>query len=146
MAVVLGVLILHQTSVLLSSNRGGDVVGRAIHAHGRSTNIQVLEGNFRGGVKRVCVVGREEATHPEVARDLFLLQLLRGEISIRNRPFIDMLWFSSRGPPIVPIKTERAEDHPSFAMLNISQCAVAAAMITPTEPLVIAHGENYVLR
>ncbi|CAL1711902.1 unnamed protein product [Somion occarium] len=113
----------NQTSVIMNSSHGGDIVGRAIYAHGRSTNIQVLQGRFRRDVGSVRVVGRDDATFPEVAREQFLLQLLQG-----------------KGPPILPVRTDTVEVHPAFSMLNMCQCSVAAAMISPSESLVITHG------
>ncbi|THG92920.1 hypothetical protein EW026_g8158 [Hermanssonia centrifuga] len=139
-----------QTQVVMETFRGHRLVGQAIKADGKQTHIQLLKGKFHGNIKRISVLGREELTCAEMARDEFILQLLRREISLLSLPmhvtnvpgqqFIEMLWFPRKKSPqgsrlshVSPLST-------AFMDLNDSQRQVAAAMISHTEPLVIAHG------
>ncbi len=126
---------------------GQRVVGRAVKADGKQTTIHLLKGNFHGGIERVSVQGREESTCAENGRDEFILRLLRREsylqgeeTSRQGQRFINLLWF----PMYEPIRISRPQHTPprdaAFMDLNDSQRQVAAAMISITEPLVIAHG------
>lgn len=99
------------------------------------------KGSYRDDVARITVHGREEATCAENAQDEFVLRVLRGEVQMIGRTFIDLVWFPSANTPrvdrpvyLAPPKTE------AFSSLNASQRQVSAAMISPTEPIVIAHG------
>ena len=122
-------------------------MGHAIRAEGKQTEIKIAGGNFRGGVERIRVIGREELTNAEVARDEFILRLLRRETaSLTKSPFISMLWFPS--PLSVPRRYAGAWAGMSlsgmrgsaYTMLNTSQKEVVDAMWGDHEPLVVAHG------
>lgn len=117
------------------------MVGRAVHVEGRHTNLQLLDGQFRGDVQRVRVLGKEEASLAEVSRDMFLLHALREQITLQDRPFIERLWFPSPTPPArPPVDVEAVMRLKEFETLNASQCKVAASMISSSEPLVITQG------
>lgn len=124
----------------MDTARGVPLVGRAIRAHGRQTNIHLHTGVYHGDVERVRVIGRDEGSHAEVAREMFILQLLQDRINLQDRQFITWLWFSTTAPPRSDIEMDIALERDAFAMLNESQCRVAAAMVARDEPLVITHG------
>ena len=125
----------------MQDSDGRSIVGQAIGADGKRTTIKVVQGNYRGGIERIRVEGREELTCAENARDQFLLRLLHGEITLEQSPFIDLLWFRTQ---VLTRQSRPSHSVPSalaFVKLNDSQKQVAAAMISTTEDLVIAHGE-----
>ncbi len=98
------------------------------------------KGRYQGDIQRVSVEGREEMTCAEKACDAFILRVLRKEINLHSRPLINILWFP---PPIlaqIPRHKHISPVSPAFSRLNTSQRQVAAAMISTTEPVVIAHG------
>ncbi|TCD66239.1 hypothetical protein EIP91_001642 [Steccherinum ochraceum] len=130
-----------RTEVVLDTKHG-ELVGRAVRVEGRQTSVHLLGGRFRGGVERVRVLGREEVSMSESVRDMFLLHVLREEIRLRDRPFIDMLWFagSSGAGQTDEEEEEKVLGMKEFEGLNVSQCRVAAAMISKKEPLVIVQG------
>ena len=121
-------------------------MGHAVRAEGKQTEIKIAGGNFRGGVERIRVIGREELTNAEVARDEFILRLLRRETaSLTKSPFISMLWFPSSSVPRryagawtgMSLSGMRGS---AYMMLNTSQKEVVDAMWGDHEPLVVAHG------
>ncbi|KAI0697439.1 P-loop containing nucleoside triphosphate hydrolase protein [Cytidiella melzeri] len=131
----------NQTSVVFETDNGEIVTGQAVTTNGKRTRIQVMEGQYRGGITSVSVQGREELTCAENAREEFVLRILQGKSKLRDRMFIDLLWFptanSARaGTPVHPAPPRTK----LFMGLNKSQREVAAAMVSPFEPLVIAHG------
>lgn len=126
----------------METKDGQQLIGQAVHAEGKQTTVRVMQGRYHGGIERIHVEGREESTFAETARDIFLLRLLRAEISLCDRLFIQLLWFP---PP--DLTRENQPQHieltfAAFSRLNDAQRKVTAAMISSTEPLVIAHGES----
>lgn len=136
-----------QTSIIMETTHGQNIVGHAVHAEGKQTGVKVAGGNFRGKIERIRVVGREELTSSEIARDEFVLLLLQGTLpSLVESPFIRMLWFpteklSPRGHRLSSIPPLG----PQFSQLNPSQNQVVAAMLAQDEPLVVVHGKLYKL-
>ncbi|KAH9921366.1 P-loop containing nucleoside triphosphate hydrolase protein [Amylocystis lapponica] len=128
-----------QTSVVMETDDGKIVVGRPVGTNGRQTRIQVFKGTFRGGIKRVHVVGREESTLAERAREKFLFLLLCGEKDLSDSMFIQTIWFPVRSVPRRALN-KKARPSKNFPSLNPSQGEVADAMISNTSRLVIAHG------
>ncbi|KAI0740540.1 P-loop containing nucleoside triphosphate hydrolase protein [Earliella scabrosa] len=131
-----------QTSIVLETSHGRSVVGQAIRANGKQTDVVVVGGSVRGAIERICVIGREEFTNSEFARDEFILLLLHGAVPpLIESPFIRMLWFPTLHPtqrsyrPAAP-----SVFHNSYASLNTSQKEVVRAMWSDEEPLVVAHG------
>ena len=127
---------------------GGKVKALATGMKGRETTLKVLKGKLPAAdkVKKVCVVGREDPTNAERARDAFVLHVLQSAEEMDESPFVRMLWFS---PPSAKkgkkAKRNRAGEEvqvktPLFMKLNPSQQAVVRAMVGPRESLVIAHG------
>ncbi len=125
------------------------IFGRAVHAEGKQTGVAVMGGNFRGNIERIRIIGREELTSSEIARDEFVLLLFQGIIpSLVDSLYIRMLWFatenaSPRGHPSCPSAIPPLG--PKFSQLNPSQKQVVAAMLAKDEPLVIVHGKLHEL-
>ncbi|KAI0090550.1 P-loop containing nucleoside triphosphate hydrolase protein [Irpex rosettiformis] len=129
----------NQTSVEFHTNDGRSIIGQAISAEGKTTKIQLTQGQYRSDIKRVVVHGREELTCSENAREEFVLLILQGDIKLTNQLFINLVWFPSGNSA----RAERPRQPPTtaaFMKLNESQKEVAAAMISPSHPIVIAHG------
>ncbi|KAI9063954.1 hypothetical protein FKP32DRAFT_1611566 [Trametes sanguinea] len=132
-----------QTSIFMETDHGHSIIGHAVRADGKQTGVQVIGGYHRGNIARIRVVGREEPTNPEVARDEFLLHLLQGVVSsLVESQFNRMLWFQT-----APVKARAKKWLPSRlgfvkagGQLNGSQAQVVAAMRSLEEPLVIVHG------
>ena len=129
---------------------GGKVKARTTGAKGKETTLKLIgKGKLPDKVKKVCVVGREDPTNAELARDGFVRCVLQGEGAMNESQFVKMLWFSPAGKGkggYRKKKTKMAvEDDvqittPLFKKLNPSQQAVVRAMIGKAQPLVVAHG------
>ncbi|KAL1940365.1 hypothetical protein VTO73DRAFT_8937 [Trametes versicolor] len=132
-----------QTSIIMETTHGQNIVGHAVHAEGKQTGVKVAGGNFRGKIERIRVVGREELTSSEIARDEFILLLLQGTLpSLVDSPFIRMLWFPTEKAPRGYRLSSIPPLGPQFAQLNPSQNQVVAAMLAQDEPLVVVHGKT----
>ncbi|KAI0363390.1 P-loop containing nucleoside triphosphate hydrolase protein [Pilatotrama ljubarskyi] len=131
-----------QTSVIMESVCGKTIVGHAVRSDGKQTGVKVTGGNFRVDVASIRVVGREELTHAELARDEFILLLLQGVLpSLVDSPYIKMLWFdTAQANRRVRRPSESNMVCPRFPNMNQSQKEVVAAMLSGDEPLVIVHG------
>jgi hypothetical protein len=120
---------------------GQEFVGRANRAEGKATTIQLQRGTLSGTIKRVRIMGREEFTASERARDEFILLVLRGERTLDDSLFIRLLWF----PPLPNLPKTSNESAISTRYiskgLNDSQHGVIGAMLDVQIPLVIAHGQ-----
>lgn len=120
----------------MTDTSGREYTGRARGAHGKHTTIGFSGERLTGTLQSVKVVGRQELTNSERARDEFVLLLLRGERFLRDYPFIQRVWFprdnTARVDP--PLLTE-------IPGLNDSQLQVVSAMIGPS-PLVVVHGSD----
>ncbi|KAI0820970.1 hypothetical protein BC629DRAFT_413785 [Irpex lacteus] len=133
-----------QTSIELRTESGPSLFGRAIATRGRSTSIGLSRGRYpsdTGSIIGVTVHGREELTVSERAQNEFVLRILQGTIELTGRLFIELIWFpqgdatlADRPPHPPPLDTE------TFSELNQSQKEVVAAMLSPSQPIVIAHG------
>jgi hypothetical protein len=127
---------LRQTEVIIKTDRG-QMVSRVGGVKGRTTTLMSLRGRLDGAVKSIQVVGREDLTVAERARDEYILLLLMNQRCLRTSDFVRTVWFPTalpapRGPPQHPT-TQR----PS---LNPSQSRVVDAMMNPTIPLVVVQG------
>ena len=147
-----------QTTVVFEMECGKQMVGQAVRAEGKETGVKITQGGFRGGVaaiKSVRVVGREEQTNAERARDAFVLRALQGAFtSLAESPFVKMLWFpdptprdrgAARRASVSPRIDDDQEDEGEgfgdvFNGLNPSQKGVVRAMWSTEQPLVVAHG------
>ncbi len=142
-------------TVVYIDNGTQKVKALATGQKGRETTLKLVKGKLPDKVKKVCVVGREDPTNAELARDAFVLHVLQAVEAMDDSSFVRMLWFppgkgkaghrkqtkeaNASGEQDVQITTSL------FKGLNPSQKAVVRAMIGKTEPLVIAHGTSCVL-
>ncbi|KAJ6623278.1 P-loop containing nucleoside triphosphate hydrolase protein [Mycena sp. CBHHK59/15] len=126
-----------QTSVILTDSRGREFTGRAQGANGRLTDISFNKKQFSGNLTAVRVVGREEATCAEKARDEFVLRALLGEVRLAESCFVGFLWF----PETQQLMATGTSDTEGCAPpnLNASQ-RHALSRMTSTTPLVIIQG------
>ncbi|KAH9856811.1 hypothetical protein C2E23DRAFT_721458 [Lenzites betulinus] len=128
-----------QTSIIMETAQGRSIVGHAVRAEGKDTGVKITGGNFRGGIERIRVIGREELTNSELAREEFILMLLQGLLpSLVESPYIRLVWFPTSH--MYPRKHSVRPVDDRFQTLNASQKQVVAAMIAEDEPLVIVHG------
>lgn len=124
----------------MTNSDGNEFIGRAQHAMGKTTTVQLHKGKLSGTVERVRIVGRDVLTVSERARDEFVLLVLRGERTL-DAPFLCFLWFPSLGNLPKTASINGIVNYPSAANLNDSQRGVVAAMLSDLTPLVIAHGK-----
>lgn len=116
-----------------------------MRANGKTTQIKLLKGAYSGGsFKAVTVHGREESTNSEVARNFFFLQLLQGVATLRGRSLINHIWFPRPGMIAPKKRGDQGPALPIFRKLNDSQRAVASAMVSTSENVVIAHGRLFI--
>ena len=137
-----------QTEVVLETTSGQRICGEAVRAQGHETGVKIAGGNWRGTIERIRVVGHEEQTNPERARDEFILRALQGHFpSIADSAFVQMLWFPlptskkcARERGLGGIEMQWRTD--AFRGLNASQKQVVRAIWADDEPLVVAHGAD----
>jgi hypothetical protein len=114
------------------------VVGRPGHAKGRTTELLSLQGQLVGTVQSIHVIGREELTMAERARDEYILLILMGERKTQTSPFVRAIWF-----PAIP-RIRQPERQPQRLMLrpslNSSQSRVVDAIADPSIPLIVVQG------
>lgn len=113
----------------------GDGIAYTNRARGKKTTLS-LEGKPKTDILKVRVVGREEATSAENARDMFLMRLLQGTAALGRSQFIRLLWFPRHDTP---------RSVPSvqcfFDKLNPSQNRVANAMVSGANLIDRVQGE-----
>lgn len=108
-------------------------------AKGKKTTL-TLKGKLRADIQTVRVIGREEATSAESARDSFIVQLLQADSAALDRsPFVRLLWFPRRTVP----QGVQAPQH-DFEKLNPSQNRVANAMISGGNLIDRVQGASFV--
>ena len=122
----------------------GQVIGVTAGAQGKRTTISSYKGNFTGIAHRVRVVGREELTLAERARDEFVLLVLRGERWPRHSLFVRLFWF----PGVEELELLRRSKSGRVTSwqprMNESQNKVVNAIIDASLPLVVVHGTYFV--
>ncbi|KAI0628445.1 P-loop containing nucleoside triphosphate hydrolase protein [Trametes polyzona] len=119
----------------------GKMIARAIGAQGKKTALKVHRGWVAPeDITTVSVVGRQEPTTAELARDAFVVQLLLEQAQLDESKFVRLLWFPPRRSGRKKDTTLKPTSEAQFGSLNPSQRLVAAAMISSGKPLVIAHG------
>ena len=126
----------------MTNESGQEFIGRADGAKGRMTDIKFNGTALTGKLATVRVVGKEELTNAEKARDEFILLALRDEIRVTDALFIRLLWFPESGqrekdlaaPSTLQTTATRVSG------LNDSQRRTLARMIS-TMPVVIVQGE-----
>ena len=130
--------------------KGNEFVGRARQMKGKMTTIAFQDQKHPGeGLRHVKVVGRPDPTNPEKAQNEFILLVMKGIKSLRDSPFIRMVWFPHWKPlnvePIV-VGFQEADNIVTKIGLNESQRAAVHAMVGAL-PLVVVHGaQSSVLR
>lgn len=113
--------------------------GSACHAEGRSTTVRTFHNIGSKSIKSVRVIGKEELTLAERARDDFVLSLLQGVSDPHESEFIDMVWFPKQY--MLPSKRDKIVDAPRIGTMNDSQSNVVHAMTNAESyPIVIVHG------
>ncbi|KAJ6468012.1 P-loop containing nucleoside triphosphate hydrolase protein [Mycena vitilis] len=130
----------HQTSVILTNTSGQEFTGRADGVQGRVTDIKFKHAALTGELATVRVVGKEELTNSEKARDEFILLALLGELNVTDARFIRLLWFlepEKRGEIAAPamLQTITTRVHG----LNASQARTVSKMMS-NMPIVIVQG------
>ena len=112
---------------------------------GKTTTIKLNDHSFEGNVQNVRVIGRQEPTNSEKARDEFFLHVLQGKKSLRNSTFIRRLWFPSHRKHRSGNRTGTQNSvtplYRNIAALNPSQNEAVSTMVSE-EPLVIVHGKE----
>lgn len=91
-------------------------------------------------MQTVRVVGRQDPTNSERARDEFLLHILQGKKTLRNSTFIRRLWFPSHRKHRSGNRIQAPPGPLYIPDLNDSQVEAVSAMVSE-DPLVIVHGE-----
>lgn len=120
--------------------------GRPHGVAGKSTSVSTSRKTLsvsEGKIKRVRVIGREELTNAERARDDFFLHLLQGKETLVSprTPFISLVWFPRKGNTKslkvtdAALRVGQAKRH-----LNQSQSNVVEAMVSSKDPVVLVHG------
>jgi regulator of nonsense transcripts 1 len=116
--------------------------GQVREATGKTTNI--TSSTFRGELTSVQVLGVDDPTNPERARDELVLRTLMGECTLWQWDFVRYLW-----QPSVKDSRKLAAEYeltilstdPALVKLNPSQTEVVLKMTTEA-PLVIVHGKS----
>jgi regulator of nonsense transcripts 1 len=122
---------------------GREFMGRAIHAEGKETTIRAQSATTSGTFQRVRVVGREDLTNSERARNEFVLLVLRGERTLAESPFVRYIWFPSEDE--LQRSPVESTSHNISEEMNDSQRKVIAAMVSEQTDLIITHGRLAVL-
>lgn len=127
----------------MTNEHGDEIIGRASRAEGKTTTVLLKQGALKGHVTRIRIVGREELTSSERARDEFVLLLLKGKCALEESSFIRDVWFPSipatKAPVCIPARGLNS-NHITKA-LSQSQRRVIDSMLSDEVPVVIAHGQ-----
>lgn len=123
--------------------KGDEFVGRARQTKGKTTTIAFQHQKPPSeALRHVKVVGRPDATNPEKAQNEFILLVMTGIKTMRDSPFIRMIWFprwKQLGVDPIVIDFQDADNIVKKIGLNESQRAAVHAMVGPL-PLVVVHG------
>lgn len=119
---------------------GREYTGQALSSTGKTTGIRFTGPSLSGTLASVRVVGRQDLTNSEKAREEMLLLYLQKQKSVRDSFFIRMLWFPSRRQQLNPQDGNAAPPPTVSIPLNNSQLEAVRAMVSQT-PLVIIHGK-----
>lgn len=121
---------------MLSYEDGNTVEGRATSVHGKQTDVTITRGSItRGQVTRIRVVGREDATPADNARNQFILNILQGTISIDGNDFIRRIYFPTNEDKAIFQYYRQPPQHAYSSLvdatLNSAQSCVAQALLSP---------------
>ncbi|KAJ4468669.1 P-loop containing nucleoside triphosphate hydrolase protein [Lentinula edodes] len=137
-----------QSYVEVVSRTGKVYQGEAVRAKGKTTEISFRQGiSEASNISSVRIVGLEEPTPAEKARDTLLLRVLKDEDKLLDADFVRYLWFRTREDEqilLYPSPDFAGSTHsnalkPYVRHLNDSQARVVTAM-TSNDPIVIVHG------
>lgn len=130
----------------MTNTAGEEFAGRATGAAGRTTDVRFNGASFKGELCAVRVVGREEATSADKARDVLLLVVLRGQAWLAESAFIRYLWFPETEDREVLVGPDGYEEGGGYGSgLNASQHYVLKIMAS-ARPLVIVQGMSAVFK
>ncbi|KAF5366439.1 hypothetical protein D9758_009795 [Tetrapyrgos nigripes] len=88
-----------QAIVLLTDERGKEYTGRASSSKGKTTNIKFGAGQQPTQaqvIQNIRVVGQDDPTNSEKARNALLLKILQGDVNLINYMFVRLLWFPAK--------------------------------------------------
>lgn len=129
---------------MLTDTNGIAHAGTSVGAQGRRTTVRTSK-SVRGQIESIRVLGREEPSLADYARDVYLISLLQGKTRLRDPqyPFIEHLWFRSETPTAEPSlhKAQKLPYSINGRQLNQSQADVVEGMVAPRPPIVVAQGE-----
>ncbi|KAJ3865591.1 P-loop containing nucleoside triphosphate hydrolase protein [Lentinula novae-zelandiae] len=137
-----------QSYVEVVSRTGKVYQGEAVRAKGKTTEIAFRQGiSEASNISSVRIVGLEEPTPAEKARETLLLRVLKDEDKLLDADFVRYLWFRTREDeqillylsPDFASSTHSNALKPYVRHLNDSQARVVTAM-TSNDPIVIVHG------
>lgn len=131
----------------MTQRDGQQYIGTPHQAKGKKTMIS-MSGAPRdvGGVTQVRVVGRQNLTNTEKAREKLIHCLLTGTKTLRESAFIRLIWFPlwkklSFKATRIALDQDYADEIASKMKLNDSQRRVVVAMTSENAlPLVVTHG------
>lgn len=109
---------------------------------GRKTFI-ASKASAKTEVTKVRVIGREELTSAETARENLILRIMQGEQAMvsPDLPFISLVWFPRRNKSHpVRIKGAKLRSGRNSQLLNQSQSNVIEAMLNSKASIIVVHG------
>lgn len=109
---------------------------------GRKTLI-ASKARVETEVTRVRVIGREELTSAEAARENLILRIMQGEQAMvsPDLPFISLVWFPQRNKShLVRVKGAKLRSGRNNQLLNQSQSNVVDAMLNSKASIIVVHG------
>ncbi|KAK7444835.1 hypothetical protein VKT23_015152 [Stygiomarasmius scandens] len=137
-----------QSMVVLTDQRGCEYRGRAHQAQGKITRVKFGSGQQPTGIiQNIRVVGQDDPTNSERARNIVLLRVLQGDVNLVDYDFIRYLWFpTTEDTRVLSHRDYYEEDYYYEATvgfyvssLNASQKEVVKGMVS-SQPMVIVHG------
>ncbi|KAE9397707.1 P-loop containing nucleoside triphosphate hydrolase protein [Gymnopus androsaceus JB14] len=137
-----------QSYVEAVSTNGKIFRGQAKGAKGKTTHIHFQQGiSTSHAIQSVRVIGLDEPTTSEKARDSLLLRVLQDEAKLTDAEFVRFIWFKTEEDtrrlqqPSVSLHINGSLLEPHLKHLNASQVGVVAAMVNVNlNPVVVVHG------
>ncbi|KLO11671.1 hypothetical protein SCHPADRAFT_830720 [Schizopora paradoxa] len=131
------------TRIIMHDEHDNEFVGRANGTSGKRTSVKPF-GSYGGGkITKIKVIGKEERTLSERARDSYFLMILQGlrDLNDPNFPLIKHLWFPDHSTQaLVQKETFSRRGASTNERLNDSQAAVVDAMVNSESPFIVVHG------
>ncbi|KAE9410148.1 hypothetical protein BT96DRAFT_470130 [Gymnopus androsaceus JB14] len=128
------------------STNGKIFRGHAKGAKGKTTHIHFRQGiSTSHAIQSVRVIGLNEPTASERARDSLLLRVLQDEAKLTDAEFVRFIWFRTKEDtqrlqqPSASLGINDSLLEPHLKHLNASQVRVVAAMVD-VNPVVVVHG------